>query len=139
MISIIEPQIKQIRRIKNTELLYEDLSFQIISAAMTAHQILGYGFLEAVYEEAFAYELKTRNIQFERQKALKVKYKDIIAKEYIADFLVDDKIIVEIKAIKRITEIEEAQLQNYLKATGIRIGLLFNFGEKSLNYKRIIR
>ena len=124
---------------KKIDLLYEELSYTIIGAAMEVHKILGCGFLEAVYEEALAHELDIRNIQFERQKNLKVKYKDIIAKEYIANFLVDDKIIVEIKAMKCLTDLEEAQLQNYLKATEIRLGLLFNFGEKSLKYKRIIR
>ncbi len=127
------------RRIKKNELLYEDLSYQVIGAAMAVHNVLGCGFLEAVYEEALAYEFKLRNIAFERQKVLNVQYKDIVAKEYVADFLVDNKIIVEVKAIKRISEIEEAQVQNYLKATGIRIGLIFNFGEKSLKHKRLIR
>jgi len=124
---------------KKVDLLYEELSYKIIGAAIEVHKILGCGFLEAVYEEALAHEFNLRNIPFERQKILKVKYKDIIAKEYIADFLVDGKIIIEIKAMKCLTDIEEAQLQNYLKATSIKIGLLFNFGEKSLKYKRIIR
>ena len=121
------------------ELLYKELSYKIIGAAMEVHKILGQGFLEAVYEEALAYEFKLENILFERQKTLQVIYKDIIAKEYIADFLIDSKIIIEIKAIKGLTESEEAQLQNYLKATGIKIGFLLNFGEKSLKFKRIIR
>lgn len=121
------------------KLLYEDLTYKVIGAAIEVHKILGCGFLEAVYEESLAHEFNLRNIPFERQKILKVKYKDIIAKEYIADFLVDGKIIIEIKAMKCLTGIDEAQLQNYLKATGIKIGLLFNFGEKSLKYKRIIR
>lgn len=132
-------RIKRISKDKNTKLLYEDLSYQIIGSAIEVHKVLGQGFLEAVYEEALAHEFKLNGIPFEKQKILPVKYKDIIVKEYIADFLIAGKIIVEIKAIKCLTENEEAQLQNYLKATGIRIGLLFNFGEKSLRYKRIIR
>jgi GxxExxY protein len=124
---------------KKIELLYEELSYKIIGAAIEVHKVLGCGFLEAVYEEALTHEFDLRDIKFDRQKSLKIKYKDIIAKEYIADFLVDDKIIVELKAMKCLTDIEEAQLQNYLKATGKKIGLLFNFGEKSLKYKRIIR
>jgi len=122
-----------------SKLLFEDLTYKIIGAAMEVHKILGQGFLEAVYEEALAHEFNLRNIPYERQKALNVKYKEIIAKQYIADFVIEGKVIVEIKAMKALTEVEEAQMQNYLKATGIRVGLLINFGEKSLKYKRIIR
>lgn len=73
------------------KLLFEDLSYQIIGAAIEVHKTLGCGFLEAVYEEALAHEFTIRNIHFKRQKILPVQYKDIIAKEYVADFLVDDK------------------------------------------------
>ncbi|MCK4353139.1 GxxExxY protein [candidate division WOR-3 bacterium] len=137
----MEPRIRQIGQIleKPSKLLYKELSYKIIGATMEVHKILGQGFLEAVYEEALAYEFELRDIPFERQERLDVKYKDIVAKEYTADFVVDGKIIVEIKAIRCLSESEEAQLQNYLKATGIRVGLLFNFGECSLNYKKLIR
>ena len=121
------------------KLLYEELTYKIIGAAMEVHKILGSGFLEAVYEEALAYEFQKRNLNFEKQKALPVHYKEIIAKEYICDFLIEDKILVEIKAVKNLTSIEDAQLQNYLVATKIKLGLLINFGEESLKYKRIIR
>ena len=139
---IEKPRIELIRQISKTgttKLIYEDLSYKIIGAAIEVHKVLGQGFLEAVYEEALAYEFDLRNISFEKQKSLKIKYKDIFAKEYVADFVIDRKIIVEIKAMKCLTENEEAQLQNYLKASGIKLGFLFNFGEKSLKYKRIIR
>ena len=106
---------------------------------MEVHRILGPGFLEAVYEEALAHEFDLQGIKYERQKDIKVKYKEIIAKEYTADFLVEKKVVVEIKAMKQLTDIDEAQLQNYLKASEIRVGLLINFGEKSLKHKRIIR
>lgn len=119
--------------------MFEDLTYKIIGAAMEVHKILGRGFLESVYEESLAYEFKKRKIGFERQKSLPIHYKEIIAKECICDFLIEDKIILEIKAIKKLTEIEEAQLQNYLVATKKRIGLLINFGEESLKHKRIIR
>jgi len=122
-----------------TKLLYEEITYKIIGAAMEVHRILGPGFLEAVYEEALAHELDLQDVKYERQKDIKVKYKRIIAKQYTADFLVEKKVVVEIKAIKQLTDIDDAQLQNYLKASEIRVGLLINFGEKSLKYKRIIR
>ena len=122
-----------------SKLLYERLTYKIIGAAMEVHKTLGPGFLEAVYEEALAHEFDLRDIHYERQKEIRVKYKEITAKCYTADFLVEEKVVVEIKAIKQLTEIEEAQLQNYLKASDVRVGLLINFGEKSLEYRRIIR
>ncbi len=122
-----------------TKLLYEEITYKIIGAAMEVHRILGPGFLEAVYEEALAHEFDLQGIKYERQKDVKVKYKEIIARQYTADFLVEKKVVVEIKAMKQLTDIDEAQLQNYLKASEIRIGLLINFGEKSLKHKRVIR
>jgi len=120
------------------EFLYKDLSYGIIGAAFEVHKILGKGFLENVYEEALAHEFKLNSIRFEKQKPLPVYYKNIIAKEYICDFLVEDKIIVELKAIKTVTNNDEAQLFNYLKATNMKVGILLNFGEVSLFHKRIV-
>ncbi len=122
-----------------SKLLCEVITSKIVGAAMEVHRLLGPGFLEAVYEEALAHEFDLQGIEYERQEDIKVKYKGIIAKQYTADFLVEKKVVVEIKAMKQLTDIDEAQLQNYLKASEIRIGLLINFGEKSLKYKRIIR
>ena len=121
------------------DILYKNLSYKIIGASIEVHKILGFGFLEAVYEEALAHEFTLRNIHFERQKIIQVKYKDIIAKNYYADFLVESKIIIEIKAIKQLTEVDEAQLLNYLKAADLKLGILINFGEKSLKYKRVVQ
>jgi GxxExxY protein len=120
------------------EFLYKELTGFIIGAAMEVHRILGPGFLESVYEEAFTHEFKLRGIPFERQGKLIVRYKGIDAGEFRADFLVDGKVVVELKAIQSLTEIEEAQLLNYLKGTGYRVGLLFNFKASSLEYKRRI-
>lgn len=125
-------------RIKS-KLLFEEATYKIIGAAMEVHKILGSGFLEAVYEEALAHEFDLKNIGYERQKTMDVKYKGVIAKQYVADFVVEGKVLVELKAMRNLTELEKAQVQNYLKGTGIRIGLLVNFGESSLKYKRIIR
>ncbi len=119
--------------------LYKDLTEQIIGAAMEVHQELGSGFLEYVYEEALCHELGIRKIKYERQKEIDVHYKDLlIPRKYKADILVDRKVIVEIKSTSGLTENDQAQLLHYLKATGIRIGLLLNFGTKSLQIKRMI-
>ena len=119
--------------------LYKDLTQEVIGASMEVHRELGSGFLEYVYEEALCYELNLRKIPFERQKELDIYYKDLlIPRKYKPDLIVDDKVIVEIKATSGLTEIEEAQLLNYLKATKIRVGLLLNFGKKSLEVKRRI-
>ena len=119
-------------------LLYQELTGKIIGAAMEVHGALGQGFLESVYEEAFAHELSLRNIPFERQKGLSVYYKERRVKEFICDFLIDEKVLVEIKAMKKMTDVDKAQIMNYLKATRTKIGILFNFGERSLKFERII-
>jgi len=119
--------------------LYEKLTYDIIGAAMEVHRTLGPGFLEYVYEEALCYELNQRNINFGRQKELDIYYKDwLIPRKYKPDLIVEDKVIVEIKATSGLTEIDEAQLINYLKATRKKIGLLLNFGKKELETKRKI-
>nr|CBH39366.1 putative cobalt-precorrin-2 C(20)-methyltransferase [uncultured archaeon] len=119
--------------------LYNGLTQEIIGAAMEVHRKLGSGFLEYVYEEALSYELNLKKVNFERQKELDIYYKDLlIPRKYKPDLMVDSKVIVEIKATSGLTEIEEAQLLNYLKATKMRVGLLLNFGTKSLEVKRRI-
>ena len=119
--------------------LYKDLTRDIIGAAMEVHRELGSGFLEYVYEEALCYELKLREFYFERQKELDIYYKDLsIPRKYKPDLIVENKVIVEIKAISSLSEVEEAQILNYLKATKMRVGLLLNFGKKSLEVKRRI-
>ena len=117
-------------------LLFADLTYKIIGAAMEVHNTLGPGFLEAVYEAALAYELQRLGLSFERQKVLPVYYKGMIIGEYRADFVVENSVIIEIKAQKGLTAIDEAQLINYLKATGMQVGLLLNFGAKSLQHER---
>jgi GxxExxY protein len=123
----------------NEKWLYKDLTQEIIGAAMEVHRELGSGFLEYVYEESLCHELNLREIYFERQKELDIYYKDLlIPKKYKPDLMVDNKVIVELKATSGLTKVEEAQLLNYLKATKLRIGLLLNFGKKSLEIKRRI-
>ncbi|RJP72086.1 MAG: GxxExxY protein [Candidatus Abyssobacteria bacterium SURF_17] len=120
------------------KLLYEDLTGKVIGAAMEVHTTLGAGFLESVYGEALAYEMQLRQILFERQKALPVYYKGRQVKEFICDFWIDGKILGELKAVRSLTNNEEAQLMNYLKATDVKLGMLLNFGEQSLKFKRLI-
>lgn len=121
------------------EILYKELSYSIIGAAMEVHKTLGSAFLEAIYEAALAYEFTERSIPFERQKVLAVHYKGHFMGEYRADFIVDGKIVVELKAVSALTEIHAAQAQNYLAATGLHLAILINFAGKSLEYKRIVK
>jgi len=118
------------------ELLYKDLTYNIIGAAIEVHKILGPGFLESVYQTALAHELELRCITCQEQARLQVGYKEIIAGEYRADFVIDNKVIIEIKAVSEFNEIHEAQLINYLKGTGYKVGLLINFGSSSLEHIR---
>ena len=120
-------------------MLYEEISRIVIGAAMEVHKILGPGSLESVYEHALALELKAQGMSFERQVPIIVLYKQAQIGEYRADFLVDGEIILEIKATSALMPEHQSQALHYLAATGLRLALLFNFGSKSLQFKRIIR
>ena len=119
-----------------TTFLYAELTQSIIGSAMEVHRILGPGFLESVYEEALSHEFTLKGLAYERQKVLAVKYKSIVAGRFVADYVIADKVLVELKAIKMLTKVDEAQILNYLRATGIRVGLLLNFGSPSLEHWR---
>ena len=121
------------------ELLYKELSFAIVGAAIEVHKSLGGAFLEAVYQRALAYELTLRKIPFEEQKLLPVFYKGQLVGEYRADFVVAGTIIIEIKAASAITSEHESQALNYLAATGYRLAIILNFGATSLQHKRIVK
>jgi len=113
-------------------------TYAIIGAAMEVYNTLGCGFLEAVYQEALALELAARAVPFRREVALPVSYKgQVLDTAYRADFICFDSVIVEIKALDRIGGIEHAQVLNYLKATGLEVGLVVNFGEQSLKWDRL--
>ncbi len=122
-----------------TELLYKELTFAVIGAAMEVHTILGPGFLESVYQSALARELSLRNIPFQQQVHLPVVYKDALIGEYIADFVAEEKLIVEIKAVSKLSGVHQAQAMHYLAATGHRLALLLNFGAGSLEHRRVIK
>ena len=122
------------------ELLYKDEVYAIIGAAIEVHRELGSGFLEAVYEEAMTIESTQRGIPFQTQVPLPVHYKgQLLQKTYIADYIGYGKVLAEFKGIPKLTQVEDAQMINYLKATGIRVGLLINFGSREkLEWKRFI-
>ena len=122
------------------KLLYENLTYQIIGAAKEVYKVLGPGFLESVYEDALCYELDLLNIPYQRQTDLDVHYKTaIFQRKFSADLLVDQKVLVENKAIKKITNNDEAQLINYLALTGKKVGYLITFGHNgSLEWKRFV-
>lgn len=120
-------------------LIYKDESYNIVGACMEVHAQLGCGFLEPVYQEAAALEFLSKGIPFKKELNLKINYKgNILEKTYIADFICYDKIIVEFKALAQLTTQHEAQVINYLRATNFKLGLLINFGEKRLEYKRLV-
>jgi len=114
---------------------YSDLTEKIINAAYKVHNVLGFGFLEKVYQNALMIELKRMGLKVTSEMPIKVYYRNEIVGEYIADIIVEDKVILELKAVKDLAEIHEVQLVNYLKATGIEVGLLINFGH-SVQVKR---
>ena len=115
----------------------DEETFLLIGLAMKVHGELGYGFLDAVYKEAFEIELRKSGIPYEREKRLDVCYcGEKLGAYYVADFVCYGSVVVEMKAIQQLTGHDDSQLINYLKATGCRRGLLFNFGSKSLEYKR---
>ena len=118
---------------KKIDLLFEDLTYKIIGAAIEVHKVLGPGYLESVYEDALCFELETSGVVFQRQVDLDIKYKTaVFKKKFRADLLVEGKVLVENKAIAALTTNDEAQLFNYLKTTELRVGLLFNFGSSKL-------
>ena len=102
------------------------------------NRILGSGYLEKVYENALLIELHERGLKAESQVPIRIKYKSKIAGDYIADILVEEKVIIELKAVEKLTKLHEAQLLNYLKATGLKVGLLVNFQNKKADVKRLV-
>ena len=118
--------------------LINGISKLIIGSAYAVGNTLGAGFLEKVYENALAYELKQNGLKVEQQIPMKVKYKEIVVGEYITDILVEETVIVELKAVKEFDNVHKAQCMNYLRATGLNICLLINFGKPMVEVKRII-
>lgn len=122
------------------DLKYKDITEKIIGASFEVHSFLGNGFQEVIYQRALAYELNQRNLEFAREIEQDIYYKDLdepIGRRR-ADFVVEKKVLVELKAVKALEDVHLAQVLNYLKAYRLEVGLLINFGSKSLTFKRLV-
>ena len=120
------------------KILYKDLSYKITGLAMEVHSKLGYGFLEKVYENAMMVLLRREGIHAKQQAPITVYFVGEVVGDYYADILVEDKIILELKAIEKIIDVHRAQTLNYLKATGLHLAILLNFGKERLKYERLV-
>ena len=117
---------------------FEDLSRKIIGAAIEVHAALGPGFLETIYEEAFKLELTEHGLNYECQKEIKIEYLGVQIGTHRLDLVVENRVVVELKAVKELNEIHFAQILSYLKATGIKVGLLLNFAKPKLEIRRVV-
>lgn len=129
---------KDIRTLSGDRLIHRELTQKIIGAAMQVHDTLGSGFLEKVYENALAIELRNNSTVVEQQKPITVRYSGQVVGEYLADLLVDHVVIVEPKTAERLSEGHKAQTLNYLRATGLKVGLVINFGSPRLEWQRVV-
>ena len=119
------------------KVIYRDLSYRVMQAVFEVHNTLGPGFVESVYEEALAYELELRDIPFERQQVVTVCYKGRVVGTHRLDLVVDSKILLELKAVSALTDLFKQQTLSYLKATGLKLGILANFGTPRVEHVRI--
>ena len=120
----------------NNYILHKDLSYEIMGAVYEVHNILGSGFLGKVYELALLEELNIRGIKAVAQKEISVSFKGKEVGHYIADIVVEDQVLLELKSLEFLTRFHESQILNYLKATGLRLGILINFGTERIESKR---
>ena len=120
------------------EILYKELSYRIMKVVMEVHNTLGAGFLEKVYENAIMIKLRKHGLKAVRQQPIKVHFEGEIVGEYFADILIEDKVILEIKCIEKITNIQRAQVINYLKAINLKLGIIVNLSKPKLEYERIV-
>ena len=118
---------------------HKELTYLVIGCAMRIHKTLGPGFLESVYQKALAHEMRKSGIGFEAEHEIRVYYDSVLVGKFFADFLAEDCLLIELKAVRELDSSHTAQLVNYLTATGIEDGLLMNFGGPSLEYKRKFR
>ncbi len=119
-------------------ILYKDLSYQIIGLAMEVHRKLGYGFLEKVYENSLMILFRREGIRSEQQYPIKVYFEGEVVGNYVADILIEDKIIIELKCVEKINNIHKAQALNYLNATRMRLAIILNFAKDKLQYERLV-
>lgn len=123
----------------NEKYKHSDLTAKIIGAAMEVHKILGNGFQEVIYQRALAVELENQELSFTREQEMKIEYKGKDIGTRRVDFFVENKVMVEIKAVIQLEDVHLAQAINYLEAYNLEIGLLINFGAKSLEFKRVMK
>ena len=121
-----------------TKLLHADVTEKIIGAAFEVYRVLGYGFLESVYKRAMQVELQHAGLRAEVESPIKVNYRDVIVGDFRTDLLVSEAVVVELKTAKEYCSDDEPQLLNELKATGIKVGLLINFGRTKVEFKRMV-
>jgi GxxExxY protein len=117
---------------------FEDLSRRIIGAALEVHRELGPGFLESIYEEALKVDLSEHDLSFEAQKEIKIEYLGVDVGLHRLDLVVENEIILELEAVKELTDVHFAQLRSYLKTTGLKVGLLLNFSKPTLEIRRVV-
>jgi len=123
---------------KHGKFLYGDLTDKIIELAIKVHKELGPGFIERIYEKALSYEFKKANIGFVNQAIIRVRYDSVELGEQRVDFMIDDKIIIELKCVKELNEIHLAQMLSYLKTANKKVGLILNFARPKLEIKRVM-
>ncbi|MFZ0521244.1 MAG: GxxExxY protein [Candidatus Acidiferrales bacterium] len=126
------------RQAASAEYPEQELTGTILQAAFALHNDLGAGFLERVYSNALVVELNRHQLRFVQNEPLEVKYRDVVVGDYIADIIVENRVILELKACASLDPSHSAQLMNYLRATKIRVGLLLNFGRPKLEYRRFV-
>jgi GxxExxY protein len=130
-----------VRKDENTKTVkyqFEELSNKIIGAAIRVHKELGPGFLESIYEEALKVELSKNELDFASQMEIQIEYLEVPVGSHRLDLLVQNEVIVELKAVKELADIHFAQLRSYLKATGMKVGLLLNFSKPTLEVRRVV-
>jgi GxxExxY protein len=120
------------------KILHRDLSYKIVGLAIQVRRELGYGFLEKVYENALMVLFEESGINAQQQVPIKVNFHGRVIGNYVADILVEDSIIIELKAIETISKYEKAQTLNYLKASGLKLALILNFGKEGLTHERLV-
>ncbi|MFH1565340.1 MAG: GxxExxY protein [bacterium] len=123
----------------NEQYKYSDLTAKIIGAAMEVHKFLGNGFQEVIYQRALAIELREKGLSFIREQEMQIEYKGIDIGTRRVDFFIEDKVMLEIKAVIKLEDVHLAQAINYLEAYNLEIGLLINFGSKSMQFKRLMK
>lgn len=123
---------------ENKNIIYKDLSYKIVELALEVHNELGCGFLEKVYENALMILLDREGIPAKQQAPTDVYFQNKVVGQYFADILIDNKLILELKTVDTITNVHKAQVLNYLRATGIKLGLILNFAKPRFEYKRLV-